>query len=279
MRQPLQRSQPPLEADGSIRTEFVKAPVSPFGLSSIDYPCCFCYFSDLGLGATMRARFKQYLVTGLLVLIPGVVSFWVLARVVQWVARALKFGILPAELPDGFADLSPFVIKLLNRALQFGDFGLSLLIVLIMILVVGALAPKHLGRRLIRWGEDRIKTVPLLGAIYKAVQQLVQAVFFQKGQFNRVVLIEFPRPGIWSVGLVSRNSPEVFNRTTGQQMLNVFVATTPNPTSGYLVMVPKEQCREVALKIEDAFNMIVSGGLVNPEEKVERRSDGLSSGN
>jgi len=227
----------------------------------------------------MRARFKQYLLTGLLVLIPGVVSFWVLARLVQWVARTLKFGILPAELPAGFADLSPFVIRLLNRALHFGDFGLSLLIVLIVILIAGALAPKHLGRRLIRWGEDQIKSVPLLGTIYKAVQQLVQAVFFQKGQFNRVVLIEFPRPGIWSLGLVSRNSSEFFNRATGQQMLNVFVPTTPNPTSGYLVMVPKEQCREVAIKIEDAFKLIVSGGIVNPEEEVERRSDGPPSGN
>jgi uncharacterized membrane protein len=227
----------------------------------------------------MRARFKQYFVTGFLVLIPGVVSFWVLVRLVQWVARTLQFGILPAALPPDYAELSPFVIKLLNRALQFGDFGLSLLIVLAVILAVGALAPKHLGRRLIRWGEDQIKSVPLLGTIYKAVQQLVQAVFFQKGQFNRVVLIEFPRPGIWSLGLVSRNSSEFFNRATGQQMLNVFVPTTPNPTSGYLVMVPQEQCREVALKIEDAFKLIVSGGIVNPEEEVERKKNGPPVGN
>jgi len=211
----------------------------------------------------MRALFKRYLVTGILVSVPGVVSVIVLLGLIRWVARNIKFGILPDQVAPGFAHLPDLVIRLLNRALQFGDFGLSLLIVLAAILVVGAVAHNYLGRRLIKWGEDLIMRVPLLGMVYKAVRQLVQA-FSRGGQFSRVVLIEYPRAGIWSLGFVSRDSSEFFNRETGKKMWNVFVPTAPNPTSGFLILVPKEQCREVALKIEDAFNLIISGGIVDP---------------
>jgi len=227
----------------------------------------------------MRSLFKRYLVTGILVLVPGVVSLMVLVGLVRWVARNVKFGILPDSVSPGFAHLPELVIQLLNRALQFADFGLSLLIVLAVILVVGAVAHNYLGRRLIKWGEAWITRVPLLGMVYKALQQLVEAVFSRESKFNRVVLLQYPRPGIWSLGFVSRDSSEFFNRETGRKMWNVFLPTTPNPTSGYLILVPKSECQELDMSIEEAFNLIISGGIIDPGDAREREKDGLSAGN
>ena len=227
----------------------------------------------------MRSLFKRYLVTGILVLVPGVVSLMVLVGLVRWVARNVKFGILPDSVSPGFAHLPELVIQLLNRALQFADFGLSLLIVLAVILAVGAVAHNYLGRRLIKWGEAWITRVPLLGMVYKALQQLVEAVFSRESKFNRVVLLQYPRPGIWSLGFVSRDSSEFFNRETGRKMWNVFLPTTPNPTSGYLILVPKSECQELDMSIEEAFNLIISGGIIDPGDARERKKDGLSAGN
>lgn len=218
----------------------------------------------------MRALFKRYLVTGILVLVPGVVSLMVLVGLIRWVARNIKFGILPDQVPPGFAHLPDLAIRLLNRALQFGDFGLSLLIVLAAILLVGAVAHNYLGRRLIKWGEAWITRVPLLGMVYKALQQLVEAVFSRESKFNRVVLLQYPRPGIWSLGFVSRDSSEFFNRETGRKMWNVFLPTTPNPTSGFLILVPKDDCQELDMSIEEAFNLIISGGIIDPGDARER---------
>lgn len=225
----------------------------------------------------MRAKLKRYFLTGVLVLVPGVVSLMVLMGLVRWVARNLQFGLLPEQVPENFAHLPEVAIQLLNRALQFGDFGLSLLIVLVATLVAGALAHNYLGRRLIQWGEERIKRVPLLGMMYKAIQQLMEAVFSRESKFDRVVMFQYPRPGIWSLGLVSRETSEFFNEQTGQKMLSVFLPTTPNPTSGYLILVPKAECRELDIGIEEAFNLIISGGILDPGD-TRKRNHELSVG-
>jgi uncharacterized membrane protein len=107
--------------------------------------------------------------------------------------------------------------------------------------------------------------------VYKALQQLVEAVFSRESKFNRVVLLQYPRPGIWSLGFVSRDSSEFFNRETGRKMWNVFLPTTPNPTSGYLILVPKDDCQELDMSIEEAFNLIISGGIIDPGDARERK--------
>ncbi len=215
----------------------------------------------------MRSIFKRYFLTGILVLMPIAVTLMVLYWLVMWLADKLQFGIIPStaiveHVPEGLKGL-------VNIGLKFSDIGLSLIIVLVVILIAGAVARNYIGKRIIGFGENLIDRIPFLGMVYKAVKQLLESIFTTKGKFNRVIMVEYPREGMWSLAFVSRESAELFNEKTGKKMLNLFVPTTPNPTSGFLLMVPESQCIDTDLSIEEAFQVIISGGIVHPGEKPE----------
>jgi uncharacterized membrane protein len=213
----------------------------------------------------MRSLFKKYFLTGVLVLVPLAASVAVLYWLVMWIARKLQFGIIPTSV------ILEHVPETLHGpveiALKFSDIGLSLIIVLVAILIAGAIARNYIGKKTISFGENLIEKVPLMGMIYKAVKQLTETIFTIRGNFSRVVMIEYPRPGSWCLAFVSRESAELFNEKTGERMLNLFVPTTPNPTSGYLLMIPESQCIDADISIEEAFEVIISGGIIHPARK------------
>ena len=218
----------------------------------------------------IKSVFKSYFLTGLLALVPVVVTVWVIIWLVRWIADLLRFGIIPGLIHRIVS--IPEEPVWLNRILEFSlnatDFLLGLVLVLIIILVVGALARTYLVRKSLELGENILERNPLAGAIYKATRQLMSGILTGKERrFSRVVLVEYPKQDSWVLGFVSRESGEFFNQATGKKMLNIFVPTTPNPTSGFLLMVPEEQVRNLDLSVEEAFQTIISGGIAVPGEE------------
>ena len=218
----------------------------------------------------IKSVFKSYFLTGLLALVPVVVTVWVIIWLVRWIADLLRFGIIPGlihrivSIPEEPAWLN----RILEFSLNATDFLLGLVLVLIIILVVGALARTYLVRKSLELGENILERIPLAGAIYKATRQLMSGILTGKERrFSRVVLVEYPKQDSWVLGFVSRESGEFFNQATGKKMLNIFVPTTPNPTSGFLLMVPEEQVRNLDLSVEEAFQTIISGGIAVPGEE------------
>ena len=190
------------------------------------------------IGRNLRFR----ILTGILVVVPLGITIWI-----------LRFFF---RLVDGI--LQPAVEKALGQTIP----GLGFVLTVVLLYVIGLFASWVLGRRLIHWGESLLKRIPLVKNIYTAAKQVIEAISLPKGQaFKRVVLIEFPRPGMWVVAFVTG---EVYN-SDGKKLIKLFVPTTPNPTSGYLELVPEDQVRGTNMSVEDGIKMLVSGGILSPE--------------
>jgi uncharacterized membrane protein len=143
----------------------------------------------------------------------------------------------------------------------------SFVALVLVILGTGAFARNFVGAQAVAFGERILARIPVVRRIYLAVRQISEALFAdRKGVFRRAVLFEYPRKGIWSVGFVTaESSGEVDSELPGVAHYHVFLPTTPNPTSGYLLMIPKEECRPLDMSIEDALKLIISGGAVSPD--------------
>lgn len=197
------------------------------------------------------AQLRKYFVTGLAVLAPILGSLWVLFTVFRFAD-----GLIGQFLPPGLR--IP---------------GLGLLLTLLVVLGTGVLATNILGRKLIQWTEWIFSRLPFVRGIYSTFRQLVDVVSPPEGDgnFQRVVLVEFPRAGIWSVGLVTGESGGEVRRQLDTDLLHLFVPTTPNPTSGYLLIVPRRDVVPLEMSVQEAMQVIVSGGVFSPPEKEGER--------
>ncbi len=191
----------------------------------------------------MRARLRRYFLTGLIVVLP----FAVTLNVLLWALRVL----------DGL--LGQIFVPLIGTRIPL----LGLLTLLAVILLSGMLATNMLGRRVVE-GLDRLMLrIPLARSIYAATKQLSDSLFLQRrAAFQRAVLIEWPRRGVYTVGFVTGESVGQTRAGTRERVLNVFVITTPNPTTGFLVLVPDDQALPLEMTVEDALKMVMSGGIV-----------------
>ncbi len=188
----------------------------------------------------MYRKLRFYFVTGLVVLLPVVVTAYVFWEVFRRV--------------DGF--LGP----LLALHLGYRIPGLGALAVLLVIVLTGALASNLVGRKLIGVGQDLLSRIPMLGRLYRAVEEILSAILSgRKALFQEVVLLEYPRPGLFALAFVT--SWEGF-RCPGdpREMVNVFLPTTPNPTSGFFLIVPKEHLVRLPLSVEEGMKLVISGG-------------------
>lgn len=151
-------------------------------------------------------------------------------------------------------------------------FAIGLPLVLLFILFVGWLARQYFGRRLLWMGEIVLKRIPLIGGIYDAVKQLVNTIFMRGSTaYRSVVLLEYPRPGIWVLGFVTAMSEGEVQHRTGKRMQGVFVPTTPNPTSGFLIYIPEDQLVPLQMSVEDGVKLVISGGVVEPPFRPDAR--------
>lgn len=211
-----------------------------------------------GFLAGLRASF----LTGLVIVAPAVLTIWLITTVVEFidskVMPLIPQGFLDRSLPGWMSNLD-----ILNLP------GAGLVIALIFTLIVGWLAKGYIGRSLIEWGEDLVARMPVVRSIYNALKQIAETVFAQSGtSFNRAVLVEYPRPGIWAVAFVSTTTKgEIAQKLEGkgEALLSVFLPTTPNPTSGFLLFVPERDTIPLDMSIEDAAKLIISAGLVAPD--------------
>ncbi|MEM8570812.1 MAG: DUF502 domain-containing protein [Pseudomonadota bacterium] len=171
----------------------------------------------------------------------------------------------------GFVDarVVPLIPNRYNPENIFGRniFGFGVVVFLVFTTLVGAMTKGILGRQIIHWGERMVERMPIVRSIYNGLKQIVETLFSQTGNsFQTACLIEYPRKGIWAVAFVStETSGEIRYRSERDKLVSVFLPTTPNPTSGFLLFVPKEDVRILDMSVEEAAKLIISAGLVEPE--------------
>ena len=202
----------------------------------------------------LKQDLKNDLIAGLLVVIPLATTIWLTITIANWVIDFLTQ--IPKQL-NPFDGLNPILTNLLN-------FLAGLAVPLGFILFIGLMARNIVGRWLLDLGEQILQSIPLAGSVYKTLQQILETLFKDsKSKFRRVVMVEYPRQGVWSVGFVTGTVSTQFQSCLSQPMLSVFIPTTPNPTSGWYAIVPESEAIEVPISIEDAFKVLISGGIVS----------------
>ena len=204
------------------------------------------------MGKKIRKRIKGVFLTGIAAIIPVGVTFYVFYLIIGMMNKLVR--IIPARFhPD---QILPFHIP-----------GLGVIITLILIFIVGLVTKSYLGKKAVVLGEKLVGKIPLARGIYNALKQLVDALLSDKGQsFKQAVLIEYPRKGLYSIAFVTGESRGEVQLRTSQKCVNLFVPTTPNPTSGFYIMVPETDMVNLDMTVEEAFTLIVSGGIVAPAE-------------
>ena len=213
------------------------------------------------------AGFRNSFLTGLVVIAPVALTIWLIWSVIGWI--------------DGF--VLPFIPNLYHPDNILNTFfgqdvainirGLGVVVFLLFTTFVGWIAKGFLGRSLIRIGENLVRRMPVVRSIYSGVKQIAETVFAQSDRsFEKACLIEYPRKGIWAVGFVSTEAKgEVkYKAKSNSDLLSVFVPTTPNPTSGFMLFFPRNDVIELEMSIEDAAKLVISAGLVYPPYEIPK---------
>ena len=213
---------------------------------------------DLPLSARLQNDLKNDLIAGLLVVIPLATTIWLSTIVSKFVLAFVTS--IPKQF-NPFINLNPLLQDLINLAL-------GLTVPLMGILLIGLMARNIVGRWLLEFGEGTLQRIPLAGSVYKTLKQLLETFLRDNSRrFRRVVLVEYPREGLYSVGFVTGQVGPSLQSDLGQNLLSVFIPTAPNPTTGWYTLVPEASVRELDISVEDAFRTIISAGIVNPDER------------
>jgi len=189
---------------------------------------------------------RNNFIAGIVVLIPIGITLYLTVFFIK-----ISSKILPKEINP-------------NYYLPYNIPGLEILISIIIITLIGWISLSFLGKKLFDLFENILNRIPILRTIYAAVGQLIETFAKAKTNKKNVVLIEYPRKGVWAVAFATRENTGEINKKTGQELINVFVPTTPNPTSGFLLMFPKNEVIYLDISFEEASKFIVSAGSTNP---------------
>lgn len=200
----------------------------------------------------MGVLLRRYLVAGLLVWVPLVITIVVVRGLVDFMDRSLL--LLPkAWRPEAW--------------LGYSIPGLGLLLTVTVVIITGLLAANIFGRRIVAAWEALLSRIPLIRHIYGSVKQVAETIFASNGEaFRKVLLIEYPRKGIWTLAFQTGIASGEIQRRTEAEVITVFVPTTPNPTSGFIMMIPRNEVTELEMSVEDALKLVVSLGVVAPRE-------------
>ena len=199
---------------------------------------------------------KKYFITGLLVLVPLVITFWVLSTLIHTMDQSLLL------LPEAWRP---------KNLIGFNVPGLGALLTLVIIFVTGLVATNIFGRQLIILWESLLSRVPFVKTIYSSVKQVSDTLFSDSGNaFRKALLIEYPRKGTWTIAfLTGKPGGDVSNHLQGEY-ISVYVPTTPNPTSGFFLMLPKADAIELDMIVDQALKYIISMGTVAPQTAAEK---------
>ncbi len=214
-------------------------------------------------GASLWARLRGNFLTGLVVVAPLYLTIWL-----TWSFVSLIDDKVARLIPDGYN---------LQDYLNIPGYGL--LVFVAFTALMGAIAKNFFAAKLIEWGERLLDRLPIVRSIYNGIKQIAETVLVQsKTSFKKACLIEYPRKGLYAIAFISTDARgEVLRKSGRDDLLSVFLPTTPNPTSGFLLFVPREDVIELDMSIEEAAKLIISAGLVTPDEvrkPVARRNGG-----
>ena len=223
---------------------------------------------DLPLTNRLQQDLKNDLIAGLLVVIPLATTIWLATTVSRFVLAFLTS--IPKQF-NPFNTLNPLLQELIN-------LGVGLVVPLLGILLIGLMARNIVGRWLLEFGEGTLLRIPLAGSVYKTLKQLLETFLRDNSsRFRRVVLVEYPREGLFALGFVTGAIGSAVQAGCPETMLSVFIPTAPNPTTGWYAVVPERSVRDLELSVEDAFRTIISAGIVSPDDREAPSSRSFST--
>lgn len=204
---------------------------------------------SLGLGT----RLRNYFLAGILITAPVSLTVYIAWLFINWVDQTVLPLVPPEYNPENYL---PFSIP-----------GIGLIIVLLVLTTIGAVTAGIFGRLTRQLMESILNRLPIIRSIYSAIKQIVETVLAnQSAAFRDCVLVEFPRSGAWTLGFVTGSTPTEVKGAIGGDLVTIFVPTTPNPTSGYLIFVQKSDVKYLDMSVEDGIKLVVSGGIVAPDQ-------------
>ena len=193
-------------------------------------------------------KLRNYFITGIVVLVPIGITLYLTKFFIS-----ISSNLIPKEINP-------------NSYLPFSIPGLEILLSIIFITVIGGLSLSFIGKKILQLVNETLKRIPILRTIYSAIGQMTESLAPNKGSKKSVVLIEYPRKGSWAVGFATKENKGEISKKTNSELINVFVPTTPNPTSGFLLMFPKNEVLYLDMSFEEASKFIVSAGTSNPKD-------------
>ena len=199
-------------------------------------------------------KIRGYFLTGIIVTAPVGLTFYVSFLFIGFIDAKVR-NIIPVQYH--YDNILPFEIP-----------GLGLLFVFIMLTFIGFLTAGLIGRYIIKLGERIIARLPIIRSVYGALKQIFETVLKTSSKsFREVVLIEYPRKGIWAIGFITGDTKGEVQTSLKEEIVNVFLPTTPNPTSGFLLFVPRKDLKVLNMNVEEGIKMVISGGIVTPKFK------------
>lgn len=216
----------------------------------------------------MLSGLRNSFLTGLVVIAPIGLTIWLIWTVIGWIDGVVLPLVPGPYRPD----------RLLETLLGWENTpinirGVGVVVFLLFTIVVGWMAKGLIGRSLIRWGEGIVDRMPVVRSVYNGLKQIAETVFAQsETNFDKACLVEYPRRGIWAIAFISTNAKGEIKKRIREgadhsDMISVFLPTTPNPTSGFLLFVPRSDVIELDMGVEDAAKLVISAGLVYPNSK------------
>ena len=196
---------------------------------------------------SLTATIRNYFFTGVVVLIPIGFTLYLTKFLIS-----ISSKLIPSEINP-------------NSYLNFSIPGLEIILSIFLITLIGGLSLSFIGKKFLQFIDDLFKRIPILRTIYSALGQMTESFRNQEGSKKSVVLIEYPRKGTWAVGFATKENQGEIKKKTNEDLVNVFVPTTPNPTSGFLLMFPKKDLIYLDMNFEEASKFIVSAGTSNPK--------------
>ena len=210
---------------------------------------------------SFSTKLRGYFIAGVLVTAPITITVWLTIAIVNFIDRSVKNIILPDGYYDG-------VFSWLSIP------GVGIIIAIIFLLIVGMFATNIMGRFFVRIGETILDHLPVVRSLYGATKQIFETVFANQSEaFREVVLVEYPRKDMWVIGFLTGTTKGEVQDRTDQDVVNIFVPTTPNPTSGFLLFTPRKDVIKLDMTIEEGIKLVVSAGIVTPDHLQQIEKD------
>ena len=192
---------------------------------------------------------RRYMVAGILVWLPILATIWVVNFMLHLMDRTLLL-LPPAYRPEAL--------------LGFSIPGAGLALALVLLLLTGLLVTNLIGHRLVGWGEELLNRIPVVRTVYGGVKSFAESVFSQSNSFRKVVMVEYPREGVWSIGFLTAEDVPEISQKTGENHVAVYVSSALNATAGWLIVVPRRVVHELDMSVDAALKMIITCGVVVP---------------